>query len=1004
MIVCERCGTSSPDGFRYCGACGSPLIPEPTSGETRKIVTALFCDIADSTALGEQLDPELVSRIINRYFEVIRETVRHHGGTVQKFAGDAILAVFGVPQVHEDDALRAVRAAWEIRERTPGLAAEAGVALRFRTGINTGLVITDVGRSLAIGDAVNVAARLQSAAQPDEILIGAETLTLVLDAVETEQLEPLRLKGKSERVPAYRLRAVDPTAPGRARSADASFVGRERELRLLHDVWDRVVESAECHMVTILGPAGVGKSRLVDELIGQLGETATLMRGRCLPYGEGITFWPLVEALTDAGSDAQAVSEHLSGGGAGTAEELFLEIRQLLERLATVRPVVLHIDDLQWAEPMLVDVLESIRDLSAGASLLALCTARPELFEEYPNWGGGKLNATALRLEPLRSEEAEQLLALIGGELSDEMRARVVGASEGNPLFLQEMAVLARERGAVEVPATIQALLAARLERLTVDERELLERAAIEGLVFHRSAVEALAEDRAPDVESGLALLVRKDLIRPHAPNVPGDVAFRFRHLLVRDAAYERISKVKRADLHKRYARWLEHSAVDFAEVDEIAGWHLEQAIQHDRELRRVVESRLSRAAAEHLYAAGRRAAERSDVVAARNLLERAMSTAPVADQLHGAVCVALAEQLIEVGDLARADTLLTSAERDHGTPGHASLIRLQWLVYAHPDEASATIAASLPALLKSLSDADDDRGLAKAHMLAFWREWVGSQATLAASSVRLAAEHARRAGDTGLWSRALGWYVATLIYGPAKAATITAELRAIEQQQPGPYLAAFMGLGHGEVSRLDGEFEDARRITREALAAFRALGAQIMAATCEQSLARIELSAGDNAAARDALLRSDAIVAEFGERSLRSTTQAMLARILERLGRLDEARRALELAESLSGPEERFNIAVTHEVRARLAAADSDPEAAERWAMSAVEHADGTDFVDLRAHARLQLAEALRARGRIAGALAYARVALDLYDAKGDRPGRESAAAQLAACGDASS
>ena len=353
MIVCERCGTSSPDGFRYCGACGGPLIPEPTSGETRKIVTALFCDIADSTALGEQLDPELVSRIINRYFEVIRETVGRHGGTVQKFAGDAILAVFGVPQVHEDDALRAVRAAWEIRERTPGLAAEAGTALRFRTGINTGLVITDVGRSLAIGDAINVAARLQSAAEPDEILIGAETLALVLDAVETEPLEPLRLKGKSERVPAYRLRAVDPTAPGRARSADASFVGREQELRLLRDVWDRVVDSAECHMVTILGTAGVGKSRLVDELIGQLGDSATLLRGRCLPYGEGITFWPLVEALTDAGADAQAVSEHLSGVGAGTAEELFLEIRQLFQRLASLRPVVLHIDDLQWGEPML---------------------------------------------------------------------------------------------------------------------------------------------------------------------------------------------------------------------------------------------------------------------------------------------------------------------------------------------------------------------------------------------------------------------------------------------------------------------------------------------------------------------------------------------------------------------------------------------------------------------------------------------------------------------------
>ena len=433
MIVCERCGTSSPDGFRYCGACGGPLVAEPTSGETRKIVTALFCDIADSTALGEQLDPELLSRIINRYFEVIRETVERYGGTVQKFAGDAILAVFGVPQLHEDDALRAVRAAWEIRELIPGVASEVGVTLQFRTGINTGLVITDVGRSLALGDAVNVAARLQSAAPPGEVVIGADTLAMVLDAVDAERLEPLRLKGKSDPVLAYRLRAVDPIAPGRSRSADVSFVGRERELERLRDAWDRVVESAECRMITILGGPGVGKSRLVDELLSRLDGTPLLLRGRCLPYGEGITFWPLVEAFAEAGAGAQTVRDHLSSGGAGTPEELFLEIRQLLRELAGTTPVILHIDDLQWGEPMLVEALQSIIALSSGAALLVLCTARPELLEDHATWGGGAVNATTLRLEPLRSDEAEHLLELIGEGLSDDDAGPCCRRERGQP-------------------------------------------------------------------------------------------------------------------------------------------------------------------------------------------------------------------------------------------------------------------------------------------------------------------------------------------------------------------------------------------------------------------------------------------------------------------------------------------------------------------------------------------------------------------------------------------
>jgi class 3 adenylate cyclase len=997
MAICDRCGTDSPSGFRFCGTCGAALPEATQTPDARKVVTALFCDIAGSTALGEDLDPELLHNVLSRYFEAISATIERHGGTVQKFAGDAVLAVFGIPRVHEDDALRAVRAADEINERVPQVADEIGVALRFRTGLNTGLVLTDEGRTLAMGDAVNVAARLEQAAQPGEILLGPETLRLVRDAVEVEPLEPLTLKGKSDPVPAFRLLRVDPVATGYARRRDVTLVDREHELRLLHQVWDRIVEEPACHLFTLLGAPGVGKSRLIDELLAEVAGEAITLSGRCLHYGEGITFWPLVEALTPMGEASQSVRDHLSSGGAATPGELFWEVRRHLESLAHERPVILHVDDLHWAEPMLVELLDHVVDLSLGAPILVLCAARPELLESQPGWGAGKPNATTVLLEALSSADCEQLLQRLGDELSRQARARVIETSEGNPLFLQEMAVLAREGGDLDVPPTIQALLAERLERLPMDERELLERGAVEGQVFHRSAVSELGGWGSPiAVESQLAALVRKDLIRPHPSNAPGDEAFRFRHLLIRDAAYERLPKAKRAYLHEQYARWLEQTPVDFVEVDELAGWHLEQAVHHEQELRREVDSGLARGAAEHLYAAGRRAGARSDWVAARNLLERALALAPEDDPVRTDIGVELAERLIEAGDLARADELLAAAERDQNERGPASLNRLEWLVYAQPTQANQRIESMLPGMLDALGRAGDDRGLAQAHMLAFWMRWTASRATLAGEEVRLAAQHARNAGDIGLWSRALGWYVATLIYGPENARTIAAELAAIEEEEPGPYLAAFVDLGRGEVERLDRQFAEARRLTERALDAFRTLGMQTMAATCEQSLAWIELSEGDAAGALESLLRADAILAESGERSLRSTTQAMVARAHEMLDAPAAAEAALELAEELSAPQEALNYATTHGVRARLALARGDLEAAEQCARSAVSYALKTDFSVLQARTKLELARVLSARGRAEEARSEARAALGLCDAKGDGPGSDAALALL--------
>jgi class 3 adenylate cyclase len=819
MVTCPSCGAENPEEFRFCPACGAALALEGARRQTRKVVTALFCDVTGSTALGEQLDPEVLRGVMNRYFGEMRATIERHGGTVEKFIGDAVMAVFGIPAVREDDALRAVRAAAEIRERLPAIASEVGVTLRFRTGVNTGRVLSGEGENLAIGDAVNIAARLEQAAQPGEIVLGAETMRLVRDAVEVEQLEPLSLKGKSDHVLAYRLLNIDPQAAGVARHLEHGLIGRERELRVLEGAWERAVEERGCHLCTLLGAAGVGKSRLVAELFTAVEKQAVVLRGRCLHYGEGITFWPLVEALTPLGDVARPVLDRLATGGAAVPEELFWDIRRLIESLAAARPMILHVDDLQWGQPLLLDLIEHVADLSRGVPILLLCTARPELLEERPSWGGGKLNATTILLEPLGREDSEVLVAQLGAELSRDMEARVIAASEGNPLFLEEMVALAQESGTVAVPSTIQALLAARLERLLSEERELLERGAIEGEVFHRLGLRALVNEQASDqVGPRLAALVRKELIRPHPPTLPGDEAFRFRHLLIRDAAYERLPKGDRAELHERFALWLEHAGRDLVELDEIAGWHMEQAVHYQRELGREPDARLALRAARHLASAGGRADARNDVAAARNLLERALALTPVQDSLHARIAAELAQRLLYSGDLARVDELLSISERDPDARTSAGPIRLVWLIRAHPHDATKAVESRLPGMLAELEHRSDQRGLANAHLAAFWMHWLAARAAPAVEHARRAAAHAAQAGDDGLRARALGEYISALIWGQADVASMARELDVIERDGPGPYLMAFVNFGRGEIARLDRRFPEARRLALSAL------------------------------------------------------------------------------------------------------------------------------------------------------------------------------------------
>ncbi len=458
---------------------------------------------------------------LERYFDAMRAIVEGHGGTVEKFVGDAVLAVFGIPKVHEDDALRAVRAAVAMREELTRLRPELGVELRARIGINTGEVVTGEGDTFATGDTMNVAARLEQWAEPDEILIGASTEQLVSDAVHVEALEPLPLKGKAEPVAAFRLLEVL-GGDRSARRLMGPFIGRRAELERLIDEFALTVGEGSCRLVAVTGEAGVGKSRLVHELASQVEGDARLLIGRCLSYGEGITYWPLRDVvhqlagveplpeLTRLLGDA-AVAETVAGAigaasSAATSGEIQWSVRRLLETLAAERPLVLVLDDLHWAEPAFLDLVDYLRDFIRSAPILLVGTGRPELLEARPGW-----RSSALELSPLSDLDAAELVDGLTSGFTDDLSKRVVESAEGNPLFVEQFCAMAEESGELAVPPSIQGLLAARIDQLPAAERAVAECGAIEGRLFHRGSVDELSEAPArPEVAARLSSLVRR--------------------------------------------------------------------------------------------------------------------------------------------------------------------------------------------------------------------------------------------------------------------------------------------------------------------------------------------------------------------------------------------------------------------------------------------------------------------------------------------------------------
>ncbi len=957
-MTCPTCGAENRDEARFCDACGAVLATEPVR-EQRKVVTVLFCDVTGSTALGESLDPEALRTVMSRYFDVARAAIERHGGTLEKFIGDAVMAVFGVPTVREDDALRAVRAAQELRD---------AVEIDVRIGVNTGEVVTGSGDSLVTGDAVNVAARLEQAAAPGEVLLGSGTYALVRNAVDVELLPPIDAKGKSEPLTAYRLGAVTGTA-AYTRRVDAALVGRGRERRLLADAWERATSESASARFTILGSAGLGKSRLAAEFIGGL--DATVVRGACLSYGEGITYWPVVEVVKQLLGSAPPPDHALAallGDGQATADDIAFAVRKLFEAAAADRPLVVVFDDLHWAEPTFLDLIEHIVDWSRGAPILLLCLARPDLLELRDGWGGGKLNATTVLLESLSADETDELIdALLGDDdLDPVLRDRIRSAADGNPLFVEQMLAMVEESpDNVTVPGTIQALLSARLDQLPPAERAALERGAVEGQVFHRGAVAALAPSDL-NVTSHLFGLVRKELVRPSVATLPGDDAFRFRHLLIRDAAYDALPKAARADLHERLAGWIEECAPDLVELDEILGYHLEQAALYRGELGTPTAA-LELRAAGRLLAAGTRAARRGDVGAGTGLLGRALPLASSDLRLRAEVQLELARAIYGLGAMPEALELVREVaevdDLDLSARGFFLLNVIECHMGALFEVSEGAISERL-ALVEQLGV--DDRTLAEGYLaysqLLFWN---GRTTELVEVGNRALA-HAVRAGDVLLEAEARISIGIGTLYGSATWAEVEARCRAsLQEVERLGQLMAGARQGLAIAAAAQGRFDDARALFAEHRAVLEERGRSMQLAAYGQNPAFCEIQAGNFERAESlARLAWDAL-GELSEQGFRSTVGAVLAEALAELDRCDDALAILAQVEEIATEDDWLTQAHSHWARALVALKSDDHEGAVAYARRATQVADTREYMNLRTYYWISLCRVLVATGR---------------------------------------
>jgi class 3 adenylate cyclase/tetratricopeptide (TPR) repeat protein len=1065
-MFCHECGHRAPDGAKFCPACGTRIAGAAASTaealpvETRRMVTVLFVDVTGSTPLGERLDPEAIRRIFSRYFGEVAAIVARHGGTLEKFAGDALVAVFGIPILHEDDALRAVRAAVEARAAlavvNDELVRDYGLGLNTRTGINTGQVVTgenSTGSTLATGDMVNVAARLEARAQPGEIVIGAATHRLVRDAITVEELPPLELKGKSQPVSAFRVVDVAPDMPGLMRRFESPIVGRSLELARLLKSFEAASEHRACRVATLLGEAGAGKSRLSHELAAVIGERASLLEGRCVPYGEGITYFPLaimlkplagiedgdtrdearakLLALLPQVEDAALVVTRLAGAIGlddvlARPEEIAWAVRRLLETLARSRPLVVFFDDLHWAEPTFLRLVQYLAEHSSGGAMLLVCSSRPDLAEKFPPLFELQ-HVQSIALESLPQQACGVLIAnLLGDDVAPEIAAKVEEVAEGNPLFIEETVRMLLDEGLivrhgsrweperdlseVVLPPSIEALLAARLDRLAPAELSVLQRASVIGRVFGWGAVRELSPEpgRATLVEA-LEGLLRKEVVFTDAQLLSGEEAYRFGHILVRDAAYRGLPKETRAELHERFAGFLTESSGDrVAEYEEIIGYHLEQAFRFRMQLGPLndVAADVRARACRSLDSAGKRALYRGDLPAALNLFQRAAALAEGALG-HAELLVRVGGVLLQLGQFAEAEALFELArdnsreQGDERWAAHAELGLQLVLLQTQPDGRTGEIVDLTERVVPLFEAASDDLGLARAWRL---RSEVGRLVCRfgeKAAALEQALAHAEAAREEREAAEIKLWLGNCFCWGPMPVAQAIARCQAMLVEARGVRWveASILGMLAYLLALADRPAE-ARDHHLRSRAIHEELGMTFAAAARAVIPAGIEQVAGDLEAAERELLWGHDQLQAIGENELRSTIAATLAHVLYEQGRDDEAERFARASEGAAAADDIGSQVLWRSALAKVLARRDADAAADALADEAVALAATTDMLSLHGTAVLDRARVLALLNAGAPPAALVAEATELFRRKGDAASLRRAALEVAAAG----
>ena len=1082
-VLCPSCGEENPGRFRMCGFCGTslvgaaptsapaagtlaaspPLVPpaspatpaiELASSEVRKPATFIFVDLKGSTALTERIDQEAMSEIKKRYFSVMAAQIEQHGGTIEKYIGDAIMAVFGIPKAREDDALRAVRAAYGMQQQLVDLNRDFlrfyGVELANRTGVNTGEVVANTdptaNQQLATGDTVNVAARLEQAAPPNEILIGETTYDLVRGHVTVEAVEPLELKGKSERVAAYRLIALvgQRDAEVAAQVSGAPLVGRGTEWEALQASFAEAVATASSRLVTVMGDPGVGKTRLVRDFTTARSVDARVLRGRCLPYGDGITFWPLKEVVRDAaaiadeddasvaqaklrallapvGEEADQIAERVASAiGLSSAQfpvtELMWGGRRLLEIIAADQPVVVVIDDLHLAQPTFLDFLATVQSASRGVPILLLTTARHALVEHHPDWSD-RAGGLIITLGPLSADDTAGLANhLLGGDgLDDTIREKVVRAADGNPLFVEQMVSMLVDKGVLQrvdgrwlparslediaVPATIQALLAARLDDLSREERVVVEPASVIGLVFFEPAIQSMVPMQLrPAVPANLGSLDDKQFVARDAED-PDEGTYRFRHGMIREATYNSLLKRARATLHEQFVAWAEPVNRERGreqEFEEILGFHLEQAYRYRTELGPIDDQgrALAKRAAEKLGASGRRAFARGDLTAAVALLRRTAALLEDHDHAGIAARIELAEALAESGEFGAGSEVLDGVDTAAMAIGDALLAARSRLARITIGTFSGEIGEGgmaaaqreAEAAVDAFQTAGDEAGEARATRVISAIHAMNGRYDEAAQASERAVELATRTGDKRLASRGAASYASFALAGPTPVADARYRCTVLLEQVAGDRKAeATILVTLAVAEAMLGDVESARGRHAAARTILGELGRSVTSASTSIEGSRVEVLAG-NLEAAEALLRADdAELAAYGERYFRSTVSGLLANVLEARRSDVDAARYIELARELADEEDSYSQALWRIARAKLLARTGEPVEAERSAREAVELVDETGDLDFRGDLHADLGLVLARIGQVDAAKAELLVAARLYEEKGD-------------------